>query len=30
MSNESKEEIVTMRDALGSGGREVTLMRIAC
>jgi len=28
--HESREEAVTSRDALPSGGREVTLMRIAC
>jgi hypothetical protein len=30
VSNESREEAVTSRDALRSGGREVTVMRIAC
>ena len=30
VSIESREEAVILRDALPSGGREVTLMRIAC
>ena len=29
-SNESREDALISRDALPSGGRKVTLMRIAC